>query len=88
VAARGVFVTRECYVVRWFTLQGLKLARVTVKPSDMGATCLLQSFNSNSIFIILYLYHEIEVDYLVVDKMFNISKLIDYNCMFSIGANL
>jgi hypothetical protein len=54
----------------------------------MGATCLLQSFNSNSIFIILYLYHEIEVDYLVVDKMFNISKLIDYNCMFSIGANL
>jgi hypothetical protein len=29
-----------------------------------------------------------EVDYLVVDKMINIKKLFDYNCMFSIGANL
>jgi hypothetical protein len=88
MAACGVFMTRECHVVSWFILQGLKLARVTTKPLDMGATCLLQSFSSNSIFIILYLYHEIEVDYLVVDKMFNISILIDYNCMFSIGANL
>jgi hypothetical protein len=36
----------------------------------------------------LYLYHEMDVDYLVVDEMFNILKLIDYNCIFSIGANL
>jgi hypothetical protein len=57
-----------------------------MKPSDMGATCLLQSFSSNCTFIMLYLYHEMEVDYLVVDEMFNISKLIDYNCMFSIGC--
>jgi hypothetical protein len=27
------------------------------------------------------------VDYLVVDEMINISKLFDYNCMFSIGVN-
>jgi hypothetical protein len=55
---------------------------------DMGATCLLQSFSCNSTFIMLYLYHELDVDYLVVDKMINISKLFDYTCMFSIGANL
>jgi hypothetical protein len=36
----------------------------------------------------LYLYHEMIINYLVVDKMVNISKLFDYTCMFSIGANL
>jgi hypothetical protein len=54
----------------------------------MGDTCLLQSFSSNSTFIMLYLYHEMTINYLVVDKMVNISKLFDYTCMFSIGANL
>jgi hypothetical protein len=29
-----------------------------------------------------------DIDYLVVDEMFNIPKFIDYNCMFSTGANL
>jgi hypothetical protein len=43
---------------------------------------------SNSTFIMLYLYHEVDVDYLVVDEMVNISKLLDHNCMFSMGANL
>jgi hypothetical protein len=56
-----------------------------VKPSDMGVTCLLQSFSSNSTFIMLYFVHEMDVDYLVVDEMINISKLFDYSCMFSIG---
>jgi hypothetical protein len=36
----------------------------------------------------LYLDHEMEVDYLVVYEMINISKLFDYNYMFSIGVNL
>jgi hypothetical protein len=36
------------------TLQCLKLARVTVTPSDMSDSCLLQSFSSNSTFIMLY----------------------------------
>jgi hypothetical protein len=54
----------------------------------MGETCLLQLFSSNSIFIMLYLYHEMDVDYLVVEEMVNISKLFDYSCMFSVGANL
>jgi hypothetical protein len=36
----------------------------------------------------LYLCHEMDVDYLVVDEMVNISKFLDYNCMFSVGANI
>jgi hypothetical protein len=55
-----------------------------VTPSHMGDTCLFQSFNSNSTFMMLYLYHEMDVGYLVLDEMVNISKLLDYNCMFSI----
>jgi hypothetical protein len=39
---------------------------------------------SNSTFIMLYLYHEMDIDYLVVDKMFNIPKLFDYTCMLRI----
>jgi hypothetical protein len=31
----------------------------------------------------LYLYHEMDVNYLVVEEMINISKLFDYTCMFS-----
>jgi hypothetical protein len=55
---------------------------------DMSDSCPLQSFSSNCSFIMLYLCHEIDVDYLVVDEMVNISKLLYYNCMFSVGANL
>jgi hypothetical protein len=52
----------------------------------MGNTCLLQSFSSNSTFIMLYLVHEMDIDYLVVDEMINVSTLFDYTCMFSIGC--
>jgi hypothetical protein len=65
-----------------------KLAQVPVTLSDMSDTCPLQSFHSNSTFIMLYLIHEMDVDYLVVDEMINISKLFDYTFMFSVGANL
>jgi hypothetical protein len=27
-----------------------------------------------------------DVDYLIVDRLINISKLFDHNCMFSIGG--
>jgi hypothetical protein len=36
----------------------------------------------------LYLFYVMDADYLVVDEMINISKLFDYTCMFSVGANL
>jgi hypothetical protein len=54
--------------------------------SNMGSTCPLQSFSSNSTLIILYWYHEMKVDYLVVEEMIIISKLFNYNCMFSIDC--
>jgi hypothetical protein len=34
----------------------------------------------------LYFVHEMDIDYLVVDEMINISKLFNYTCMFSIGC--
>jgi hypothetical protein len=52
----------------------------------MGDGLLATSKCSNSSFIILYLVHEMDIDYLVVDKMINISKLFDYTSMFSIGC--
>jgi hypothetical protein len=34
----------------------------------------------------VYLVHEMDIDYLVVNEMVNILKLFDYTCMFSIGC--
>jgi hypothetical protein len=53
---------------------------------DMGDGLFAESKRSNSTFIMLYLVHEMDIDYLVVDKMIIISKLFDYTCMFSIGC--
>jgi hypothetical protein len=38
----------------------------------MGNTCSLQSFSSDSTFIMIYLVQEMDIDYKVVDKMINI----------------
>jgi hypothetical protein len=38
----------------------------------MGNTFSLQSFSNNSTFIRIYLVHEIDIDYMVVDEMINI----------------
>jgi hypothetical protein len=43
-------------------LQGLKLVRITVTLSDMSDSCLLLSSRSNSTFIMLYMYREMDVD--------------------------
>jgi hypothetical protein len=64
-------------------LQGLNWLKPLSNTSNM---CPLQLFSNNSTFIILYLYHKMDDDYLVVEKMINISKLFDYTCMFSIGC--
>jgi hypothetical protein len=58
-----------CQVI---TLARFKLARVSTIPSDMGNTCPLQSFSSNSTFIMICLLHEMDIDYMVVDEMLNI----------------
>jgi hypothetical protein len=49
------------------------LARVAATLSDMSDSCLLQLFSSNSTFIMLCLYHEMDVDHLVVDEVLNIN---------------
>jgi hypothetical protein len=59
-----------------------------VTPSKIGDGLIVESKHSNSTFIILYLYHVMNVDYLVLDEMINISKLSDCTCMVSVGANL
>jgi hypothetical protein len=48
--------------------------------SEMSDTSLLPSFNSNSTFIMLYRYHEMDVDYLVVDEMININ--VDWSHLY------
>jgi hypothetical protein len=54
--------------------------------SDIGDDLFAAPKHSNSTFIMLYLVHEMDIDYLVVDEMVNISKLFDYTCMIRIGC--
>jgi hypothetical protein len=54
-------------------------------PSDMGDGLFTESKCSNSTFIMIYLVHEMDIDYLVVNEMI-ISKLFDYTCMLRIGC--
>jgi hypothetical protein len=44
------------------------------------------SKHNNSTFIMLYLYHKMDVNYLVVKDCL-IPMLFDHNCMFGIGAD-
>jgi hypothetical protein len=50
----------------------------------MGVGLFAASKRSNYTFTMLYLYHEMDVDYLIDAEMVNISKLFDYTYMFSI----
>jgi hypothetical protein len=77
-----------CVVLSGGYLARFKLTRVCTTLSDMSDTCPLQSFSSSSTFIMLYLYHEMDVYNLIVGELINISKLFDYNCMISIGCKL
>jgi hypothetical protein len=52
----------------------------------MGDGLFVAPKRNNSTFIMLYLVHEMDIDYLVVDEMINVSTLFDYTCMFSIGC--
>jgi hypothetical protein len=81
-------VNDVCRVVKFYTLQGVLLIRISTTPSKMGDGLIVESKCYNFTFIMLYLIHEMEVGYLVVDEMVNISKLLGHNCMFIISANL
>jgi hypothetical protein len=88
VATRGALPAHMCSVVRFIPLQIWLLIRISVTPSDMGDALFTTPKHSNTTFIMLYLIHEMDIDYLVVDEMINVSKLFDYTCMFNIGCKL
>jgi hypothetical protein len=69
---RGALLAHVCQVVRLLPLHGLNWLESPRLPSDMGNTCPLLSFNSNYTFIMIYLVHEMDIDYMVVDEMTNI----------------
>jgi hypothetical protein len=50
-------------------------------PLKMGYGLITESKRSNSTFIMLYLYHEMDVDYLVVGEIVNIK-----NCLITIAC--
>jgi hypothetical protein len=72
VATHGTLLAHVCCVFRLLSLQGFNWLEPSWLPLDMGNTCLLESFSSNSTFIMLHLYHEVDVNYLVVEEMINI----------------
>jgi hypothetical protein len=53
----------------------------------MGDGLFATPKRSNSTFIMIYFVHEMDIDYLVVDKMI-ISNLFDYTCILRIGCKL
>jgi hypothetical protein len=87
VATRGALVACVCRVVRFIPLQGWILIRNSMTPSDVGDDLFIESQCSNYTFIMLYLIHEMDVDYMIVEEMIDISKLFDYTCVLSIGCN-
>jgi hypothetical protein len=62
-----------CHVAK-FSRARCILIRISARPSDMGDGLITMSKRSNSTFITLYLYHEMDVNYLVLDEMFNIKS--------------
>jgi hypothetical protein len=69
---RGSHVS-YCQVI---SLARFKIGSSHRKTSDMGDTCLLQSFSSYCTFIMLYLYHEMDINYLVADELINIKNYL------------
>jgi hypothetical protein len=86
VATPGALLAHVCRVVRFIPLHGWLLIWISVTPSDMGDGLFAAPKHSNSTFIMLYLVHDMDIDYLVVDEMINISILFDYTCMLRIGC--
>jgi hypothetical protein len=67
--------THVCHVVGFIPLQGWLLIRICETPLDMGAGLLATPNCSNSTFIMLYLVHDMDIDYLVVDDLMNIKSV-------------
>jgi hypothetical protein len=70
-----------CRVVRFYPLQSVLLIQISATPSKMGDGLFTASKCSNSTFIMLYVVHEMDIDYLVVDESINIK-----NCLVTIAC--
>jgi hypothetical protein len=70
-----------CCVVRFIPLQGVLLIQISAAYSEIGDSLCAASKRSNSTFIMLYLVHEMDIDYLVVDELINIK-----NCLVKIAC--
>jgi hypothetical protein len=71
-ATRVASVAHMCRVIRFIPLQGWLLIQISATPSYMGDGLFTVPKRSNYTFIMLYLVHEMDIDYLIVDKMINI----------------
>jgi hypothetical protein len=72
IATRVASVAHVCHVVRFRPLQDWLLIQIFATPSDMGDGLLTVFKGSNYTFIMLYLVHEMDMDYFIVDEMINI----------------
>jgi hypothetical protein len=68
VATCAVSMTHVCRVVG-FSLTRLYTIQISVTPSDIGDGLIIVSKCSNSTFIMLHMYHEMDLDYLVVEEV-------------------
>jgi hypothetical protein len=91
ISTRGALRGCMCHFVRFIPLQDWLLIQISTTPSDMGDGLFTEPKRSNSTFKMIYLYHEMVVDYLVVDEMIKIkivwSQLHAQNWMQSYDAN-
>jgi hypothetical protein len=76
MATRGALLARMYRVVKFIPLQGRLLFRICMTPSDMGDGLLTAPKHSNYTFIMLYLVLMMDIDYLIVDEMINISRIV------------
>jgi hypothetical protein len=70
-----------CVVLSGFILCTVYTIEISVTPLKMGDGLITESKRNNSTFIMLYLYHVMDVDYLVVGEMINIK-----NCLITLAC--
>jgi hypothetical protein len=66
MVTRGVFMTLECHVVRFYPLKGYKLVQISATPSKMGDGLTAVFKHSNSTPLCCYENFMDDIDYFVV----------------------
>jgi hypothetical protein len=80
MATHAVFVASRVSCCQIF-LYKVYMIRISATPLDMGDGLITVSKRCNSTFIMLYLCHEMDVDYLVAGEMVN-----SRNCLITIAC--